>query len=798
MEAPSHRPAETALMDHSPSQRSHSIAPPSLAGLTPATPPVAAVEGIVPIDAVAPPAAVRAAPRHSLRDLIPAEPLHGLLLVAVQVALTALVLAVSQGEPTWQPAAGVAVAAVTLGGARWITPVLAGALLSSLVAGATFTPALAAGITFTASTYAVAGLVLRRRLDLRRPLARVSDAWWLIGVGLIAAPVVAGLGRVIYDPAIAEPILRTGMVAAALGIAAVAPGAIVWNVAHRRAGSGVTRRVLLTPEAIAVLAVLIALTPVVVFAADEILAIAPLPLCWMALRFALPGAVLGAFAWTSTSFLTMAITGEEALGPIHAFLLAGTMLALIIGAVVSERDRTQNELRRMVMYDRFSGLPNETYLVQLIDEAIAADQSATGSSLLVLRFAGLRQVGAALRRDDVDRLVALLVEQVGAICGPTATIARPAFDRFAVLLDGPASVRREQIAEKLIDELGAPLPVGSREVLVDPRIGITTAMPGEGGDVILAHADHAADVAAVADGERIAYYDASTEREQRERQELTEDLRVAVERGDFLLAFQPIVTAKDGVVTGAEALLRWVDRKRGPVSPADFVPIAEETGLILPIGRWVLNEACSRAARWPHVAGRPITVSVNVSPIQLLDEGFLKDVASALQLSGLPPERLRLEITEGLMLHDVERTIQMIGALREMGVETMLDDFGTGHSSLAWVQRLPVSCIKIDRAFINDVANDGIDRAIVHASLYLSRALGTETVAEGVETEAQREQLVRMGCQKLQGYLFARPQPADVFPDWLARQRAAVEAEAEAAQPTLTAVQSPAPRYHAA
>ncbi len=202
------------------------------------------------------------------------------------------------------------------------------------------------------------------------------------------------------------------------------------------------------------------------------------------------------------------------------------------------------------------------------------------------------------------------------------------------------------------------------------------------------------------------------------------------------------------------------------------MPVAEETGLILPIGRWVLHEACRRAAQWPHVGGHPIGVSVNISPIQLMDDGFVDDVLDALERSGLPAERLRIEITEGIVLEDIDRTIQQIHQLRELGIETMLDDFGTGHSSLAWVAAPAVSCIKIDRAFVGDIAEDGIDRAIVHASLYLSRALGTETVAEGVETEAQREQLVRMGCQKLQGFLFARPQPADVFPDWLAKQRA--------------------------
>ncbi len=199
--------------------------------------------------------------------------------------------------------------------------------------------------------------------------------------------------------------------------------------------------------------------------------------------------------------------------------------------------------------------------------------------------------------------------------------------------------------------------------------------------------------------------------------------------------------------------------------------MAEETGLILPIGRWVLDEACRRAAQWPHVGGQPIGVSVNISPIQLMDDGFVDDVRAALARSGLPAERLRIEITEGIVLEDIDRTIQQIHQLREMGVETMLDDFGTGHSSLAWVQRLPVTCIKIDRAFVGDIAEDGIDRAIVHASLYLSRALGT-----GPSPRASRPRpSASNSCAWLPeapGLPLRAPQPADVFPDWLAKQRA--------------------------
>lgn len=712
-------------------------------------------------------------------------PALSLLFIVSYVVLTAwgMALAGPAGITGWYPAVGLALAAVTVGGRRWIPVTFLAALAASPLHTQFDAPleALTIAVLMTA-IYGTAGLVLHRNLDAVRPLARVNDAWWLIGVGVIAAPVISGVLNLTALSALGatltgsqSDLIRSFVMGDSLGVVAVAPVLIVAIVRWHRFDA---RRLLPSCKTVGVdgllaLAALLALTPAVYLGAGtDLLALTALPLCWLALRFALHGAVLGAFAWSGSSALFLTVAGDAGrFEELQPFLLTGTMLSLIIGAVVSERERTQAELRHLAMFDQASGLPNEPHLLEMLGTALA-EARGREVSLLVIRFTGLRQVGAALRSSETSQLVALLQQQVTAVIGPDAQLARPGFDRLAVVLSGSDGARRQQLAEQLEELLSGPLPIDSREVFVSPRIGITIAMPSESPAVVLAHADHAAEVVALAEDVRIGYYDASIERAQRERQELTEDLRLAVEKGEFLLAFQPIVTAKEGRVVGAEALLRWVDRKRGAVPPDEFIPIAEETGLILPIGRFVLNEACHRATQWPHVGGEAIGVSVNVSPIQMLDEGFVGDVAAALERSGLPAARLKVEITEGIELEDIDRTIQMIHQLRSIGVETMLDDFGTGHSSLAWVQRLPVTCIKIDRAFINGIAEDGIDRAIVHASLYLSRALGTDTVAEGVESEAQREQLIRMGCQKLQGFLFARPQPADVFPDWLARQRA--------------------------
>lgn len=787
-------------------------------GAMPAGPGQAAAPAFVPATAASPAAPVAPQAAHAPAPM-PADPWSAaaaaepeweehpptpLLIAAalaayVLLALWGMALAGSSGITDWFPAAGLAVAATALGGPRFLPVPFLGTLIATPLTSTagSFTGTLALAVALTVA-YGIGGTALRATLEPEHPFSRVQDAWRFIGIGTVLVPVLAavlGIGGLILAgtfPANSSAFSHVGefILGDALGIAVITPALLVASAAWRREprlASLLPSEVLLRPASAFALLVLVVATPTLYLSGGQDLrAVAVLPLCWLALRFGVRGAVLGAFTWAASSALIVSLAKDAGeLSGLQGFLLTGSTLALIVGAVVSERERTQRALHHLAMYDQASGLPNEASLLAMLDNALGNGREVT---TMLVRFAGLRQVAANMRREDTDHLVDVLVEQLQAIAGPSARVARPGFDRFAVVFAGGTPERRQQIGERIADELSAPISVESREVFVDPRVGITVGLPGEAGDAVLAHADHASDTASSSDGHRVGYYDAAIERARRERQELTEDLRLATERGEFLLAFQPIVTAKEGRVVAAEALLRWVDRRRGPVSPADFVPVAEETGLILPIGRWVLHEACRRAAQWPHVGGKPIGVSVNISPIQLMDDGFVDDVRHALDRSGLPAERLRIEITEGIVLEDIDRTIQQINQLREMGVETMLDDFGTGHSSLAWVQRLPVSCIKIDRAFVGDIAEDGIDRAIVHASLYLSRALGTETVAEGVETEAQREQLVRMGCQKLQGFLFARPQPADVFPDWLAKQRAqAAKSNPPADAPIATA-----------
>ncbi|MFT4036479.1 MAG: EAL domain-containing protein [Patulibacter sp.] len=705
------------------------------------------------------------------------------------LATWALAVGGPHGAPDWYPAAGLAVGLVTVGGARMAFVPLAGTILTLPVplTLASLPGVLAAGVAIAATSTA-GGLALRRTINVDRPLARVRDVWALIGIGLLAVPIVSAIAviglliaaGVVNADVASWPMLRDLILGYALGIATVTPTILLASAAWSRAPrarAAVPRRVLAQPQAVAALVALIFATPsIYVLGGESLRGVAMLPLSWIALRFGVVGAVTGAVTWSASSGALLTIVGPQAaLLGLQGFLLTGTMLALIIGSVVSEREHSQRALRHLALHDQLTGLPNEAKLLELLGRRLHAGGAAEITAILI-RFAGLRSVAANLQPHETSELIRLIAQRLATIAGPNATLARPAFPRFAILASDLTREQREALAQRIARELAAPLSIGGRDLLVDPRVGLTVGLPGETPAAILAHADHAADTLSSAESDRVGYYDAVMERARRDREELAEDLRVATERGDFLLAFQPIVTAREGRVVAAEALLRWVDLRRGAVNPDAFIPLAEDTGMICQIGRWVLSEACTRAAQWPHVGNQPISVTVNISPVQLLSEGFVDDVLAALNRSGLPAERLHIEITEGISVNDLDGAVQQVTRLRELGVGSMLDGFGTGHSSLTWMQRLPVSGIKIDRAFVNDIAQDGVDRAIVHASLYLSRALGAETVAAGVETEAQREQLLRMGCERLQGYLFARPQPADVFPVWLSKQRARAEA----------------------
>ena len=341
---------------------------------------------------------------------------------------------------------------------------------------------------------------------------------------------------------------------------------------------------------------------------------------------------------------------------------------------------------------------------------------------------------------------------------PDAVIARLGGDEFAVLIDGiDAAQSLGNIADSLQRSFDRPLTINEQSAPCSASIGIAIA-PGDGADgtTLMKNADLALYRAKREGKATYHFFEPALDEAARQRRQLEIDLRAAIRDGGFELAFQPLYSLAEKRMTGFEALIRWNHPERGRVNPIEFIALAEETGLIIPIGEWVLREACHQATTWPS----DVSVAVNVSPKQFAATGLANTVISALAASGLEPHRLELEITESIFIADVEATLATLHGLRNLGVKIALDDFGTGYSSLSYLRSFPFDKVKIDKSFVEDLGTSSNGHAVIRAITTLADALGMETLAEGVEDLAQFEVLEREGCQHIQGYLFSRPVPA--------------------------------------
>ena len=416
----------------------------------------------------------------------------------------------------------------------------------------------------------------------------------------------------------------------------------------------------------------------------------------------------------------------------------------------------KEELRHQAFHDPLTGLANRALFTDHVERHL---RGTTGEMPVVLfvDVDDFKLVNDSFGHATGDALLVKIAERLRGCVRADDLAARLGGDEFGILLlDDPLLSRAERISQRIILALQAPFAINGKELRVGASIGIATGSGGEEApQELLRNADMAMYTAKSRGKGQAATFEPSMHTTMVQRTNLGAELHRAIGRDEFLLSFQPIVTLTHGEMVGAEALIRWRHPTRGVVSPADFIAIAEESDVILPIGRWVLVEACREAQRWNPPTGKAPWVSVNLSARQVQQPTFLDDVTAALNASGLAPERLVLEVTETLMMQDLDGTAAKLAALKRMGVRTAIDDFGTGYSSLSYLRRFPVDMIKIARDFV-DVADDE-DWAFAQAMVRLGQSLGLQIVAEGVESGAQADRLQRMGCDLAQGYFFARP-----------------------------------------
>ncbi|TNM63230.1 EAL domain-containing protein [Streptomyces sp. NP160] len=470
------------------------------------------------------------------------------------------------------------------------------------------------------------------------------------------------------------------------------------------------------------------------------------------------------------------------------------------GLVVNGRDVTEalaleRRLSEQAFTDALTGLPNRALFRDRLEQALRSRAARGPVKVMYLDLDGFKRVNDTLGHDAGDELLVAVAERLRNVLREGDTVARLGGDEFAVLLDeGVVLDEATDLAQRLCDAVSRPFSVRGTEVRVGTSTGLASSrIAGRSAEDLMKAADLAMYEAKAAGRGRFAVYHPVMQRQLAERVQLEADLRSAVEHGSFAVVYQPLVDMGSGAVSGVEALVRWLHPERGVVVPADFIPLAESTGLIDAIGSFVLHEACLQVATWrAEVPGaETMRLSVNLSAHQLRDPELVASVVHALASSRLPASCLVLEVTESVFVGQDDAALQALDALRELGVRLAIDDFGTGYSSLSYLHRLPIDIIKIDKSFVDRLSSDG-DTSLVDAILSMAGTLGMSTVAEGVEHEHQRATLAAQGCATGQGFHFSPPVEADVLPELLLRALAAAAEGGGAAGSGGTASEAPA------
>jgi diguanylate cyclase (GGDEF)-like protein len=426
---------------------------------------------------------------------------------------------------------------------------------------------------------------------------------------------------------------------------------------------------------------------------------------------------------------------------------------------ITDRQRAEERIVHMARHDALTDLPNRMMLRERLEHELKRVKRGECLAVLCLDLDHFKSVNDTLGHPIGDELLKVVAERLRRCTREPDTIARLGGDEFAIIMTGMEEpTDAVALAKRIRGSITKPYHLDGHQIVTDISIGISLApIDASEPDQLLKNADMAL-YGAKADGRgTYRFFEPEMDARMKARRELELDLRKAIVNCEFELYYQPLVNLKSNDITAFEALVRWNHPTRGLISPAEFIPIAEETGLIIPIGEWVLRRACEETAGWPP----HIKVAVNLSPAQLKSRNLTQLVISALAESGMAADRLQLEITETVLMHNTFNTLATLHQLRKLGVQIAMDDFGTGYSSLSYLRSFPFDKIKIDRSFIQDLSNGAEPLAIVHAVAGLAKSLNMISTAEGVETQQQLDQLQMVGCTEMQGYLFSHARPAE-------------------------------------
>ncbi len=461
----------------------------------------------------------------------------------------------------------------------------------------------------------------------------------------------------------------------------------------------------------------------------------------------------------------MALLGR---GHLRKRRLCESLLQLfsVRAAAVLEGERNREVVDYMTLYDKLTGLPNRQFFSETVEPALAhAQRSGEMVGVMFLDLDRFKNINDGLGHGVGDRVLQMVSDRLKHSLRRGDFIARLGGDEFMVLLPGLSEkMDAVNVARKVFDALGPPFCVDGNVLHIASSIGI--ALFPEHGDTVealLKNADTAMNRAKDLGRNTYQFFDSAMSALSMTRLGLEADIREALLRNDFALYYQPQYDIETGAISGAEALIRWIHPDQGLIGPDRFIPMAEETGLIVPMGKWVLYEACAQNAAWQKSGMKPVVVAVNLSARQFQDQDLAEVVERALGETGLDPACLELEITESILMQDLETTIDQLVRLVDLGIKISIDDFGTGYSSLSYLKRFPLHSLKIDRSFVKDIGEDCDDASIVSAVIALAHTMNLDVVAEGVETPLQLEFLRSQRCNRFQGYLKSPPVPAEKF-----------------------------------